>query len=146
MKLTDVFSSRKPTAPLPPPLKRRVYTSFDCDHDQVLQDAIVAQAKRPDSPFIIADRSIKMPMARDWTEKTLERIKRVDLVIILCSEYTHFSPGVAIEIRCARQLGKPYLLLKGYPNSPCAAPESAGLDDKIHDWGWKELKSLVLNA
>ena len=34
---------------------KRVFISFDFDHDEELRDALVGQAKNPQSPFSIAD-------------------------------------------------------------------------------------------
>jgi len=38
---------------------KRVFVSFDFDNDENLKHALVAQAKNPDSPFVIADYSVK---------------------------------------------------------------------------------------
>lgn len=43
--------------------KTRVFISFDADHDSFLRDALVAQAKNEDSPFEIADYSIKKELS-----------------------------------------------------------------------------------
>ena len=42
--------------------KARVFTSFDFDHDENLRNLLVGQAKLPDSPFELADWSVKEPM------------------------------------------------------------------------------------
>ena len=39
--------------------KKRVFISFDYDHDETLKTFLVGQAKLPDSPFDLADWSIK---------------------------------------------------------------------------------------
>jgi hypothetical protein len=41
----------------------RVFTSFDFDHDESLRNLLVGQARNPDSPFEIADWSVKEPLA-----------------------------------------------------------------------------------
>ena len=45
--------------------KIRVFTSFDYDHDEDLRTLLVGQAKNPDSPFEMADWSVKEPMTGD---------------------------------------------------------------------------------
>ena len=40
---------------------KRVFISFDFDHDEELRDALVGQAKNPGSPFSIADWSVHEP-------------------------------------------------------------------------------------
>ena len=48
---------------------KRVFISFDFDHDEELRDALVGQAKNPDSPFSIADWSVKEPLEGNWKAK-----------------------------------------------------------------------------
>ena len=43
---------------------KRVFISFDFDHDNDLRNALVGQAKYPNSPFEIADASVKETLAR----------------------------------------------------------------------------------
>lgn len=40
-------------------LKKRVFISFDYDHDVDLKNLLIAQSKNSDSPFEIVDMSIK---------------------------------------------------------------------------------------
>ena len=67
---------------------KRVFISFDFDHDENLRSALVAQAKNPASPFSIADWSVKEKMEGDWVEKVRTRIRRTDLTIVICGEHT----------------------------------------------------------
>jgi len=53
--------------------KARVFTSFDFDHDEDLRNLLVGQAKLSDSPFELADWSVKEPMTGDWREKVRRR-------------------------------------------------------------------------
>lgn len=55
--------------------KARIFTSFDFDHDEDLRNFLVGQSKNPDSPFEIADWSVKEPMTGDWKAKVRTRIK-----------------------------------------------------------------------
>ena len=68
--------------------KTRVFTSFDFDHDEDLRNLLVGQAKNPDSPFELADWSVKEHMTGDWKAKVRERIRKVDQVIVICGEHT----------------------------------------------------------
>jgi DNA-binding CsgD family transcriptional regulator len=72
--------------------KTRVFTSFDFDHDEDLRNLLVGQAKNPDSPFELADWSVKEHMTGDWKAKVRERIRKVDQVIVICGEHT-FTGG-----------------------------------------------------
>ena len=119
-----------------------VFISFDYDHDQDLKNLLVGQAKNTDSPFEIADWSVKEATG-DWKEDARRRIKRVDQVIVLCGEYTDSATGVNIEMRIAREEGKSYFLLWGRADKTCKKPTAALNTNKIYKWTWDNLKSLI---
>ena len=48
--------------------KKRVYTSFDFKHDEMLRNMLISQSKNPDSPFEIISWSMKEPMTEEWKE------------------------------------------------------------------------------
>ena len=121
--------------------KTRVFISFDYDHDHELKNAIVGQARMPDSPFEIADWSIK-EASPNWRSEAQQRIRNVHQVIVICGEHTDASQGVSVEVAFAREERKPYFLLGGRPDSPCRAPRGAE-GDKIYEWTWDNLKILI---
>ena len=45
--------------------KKRVFISFDYDHDEMLKTFLVGQSKHQDSPFELTDWSIKEPITGD---------------------------------------------------------------------------------
>jgi hypothetical protein len=108
-----------------------------------LRTAIVGQAKLTDSPFDIADLSLKEPLSGDWKAKIRTRIQNADLVIVICGESTHNATGVAAELQIAKDLGKPYFLLWGYKDKQCTHPTSASTTESIYNWTWDNLKSLI---
>ncbi len=122
---------------------KRAFISFDYDHDDELRHALVGQAKYSNSPFSIADWSVKEHLSGDWKRKVRARIRKTDLVIIICGEYTHTATGVADELAIAREEGKPYFLLKGRRERNCTKPGSALASDNVHDWTWENLKGLI---
>jgi hypothetical protein len=126
--------------------KKRVFISFDFDHDEDLRNLLVGQAKNPDSPFDIADWSVKEPLTGNWKEKVRERIRRTDLTIVICGEWTHTATGVAEELRITREEGKPYFLLWGRADKKCTKPKTALESDKIYKWTWDNLKKLIGGA
>ena len=125
---------------------KRAFISFDFDHDEELRDALVGQAKNPDSPFTIADWSVKEPFTGDWRAKVRDRIRRTDLTIVICGRYTHTAKGVAAELAITREEKKPYFLLKGRPNYTCTKPGMARRSDKIYRWTWRNLRLLIGGA
>ena len=123
--------------------KKSAFISFDYENDEFLRTALVGQAKNPDSPFEIVDRSVKEPLTGDWKEKVKGRIQRSDIVIVLCGEKTHTASGVAVELKIAQDIQKPYFLLKGYSDKNCTWPTSALSTDKMYNWTWPNLKLLI---
>lgn len=126
--------------------KTRAFVSFDYDHDSFLKDAIIGQSKHSDSPFDLADYSIKEPIAGNWQEKARTRIRSVDVVIVMCGQYTHTATGVSAELGIAQGLGVPYFLLWGYGDRNCTKPLGALTSDKVYRWTWDNLKSLIGGA
>jgi hypothetical protein len=125
--------------------KTRVYISFDYDHDEDLKILLIGQSRNEDSPFEIADWSIKEP-SPDWKDKARERIRRSDVVAVICGEYTDTASGVSEEIRIARDEKKSYFLLWGRANETCKKPKAALDSDKIYEWTWPNLKKLIGGA
>src|SRR5437867_2460289 len=104
--------------------KARVFTGFDFDYDEDLRNLLVGQAKLSDSPFELADWSVKEPMTGDWREKVRRRIRQVDQVLVICGEQTHKATGVAAELSIAKEEKKPHFLLKGRKDKTCTKPTS----------------------
>ena len=123
--------------------KAKVFTSFDFDHDEDLRNLLVGQSKNQDSPFEMADWSVKEPMTGDWKKKVRTRIRSVDQVIVICSEHTDTATGVSAELSITQEESKPYFLLHGRANKTCKKPKSAKASDKIYKWTWDNLKKLI---
>lgn len=122
--------------------KKKVFISFDYDNDLDLKNLLVGQAKNDDSPFSISDWSIK-ESSLDWKEEARQRIKRVDVVIVICGEHTDTASGVSVELSTAQEEKKGYFLLWGRNDKTCKKPKSANSSDKIYKWTWDNLKKLI---
>jgi len=125
------------------PKRLRAFISFDYDHDSDLKTMLVGQARHADTPFVIADWSVKEHQTGNWKEKVRRRIRAVDVVIVLCGNRTHTATGVSEELRIARAEGKPYFLLAGRRNGRNKKPMSARTSDKLYHWTWDNLKVLI---
>jgi len=123
--------------------KKRVFISFDFDHDEDLRNLLVGQSKNPDSPFEMSDRSVKEVMTGNWKEKIRTRIRNVDIVAVICGEYTDTATGVSAELSIAQEEKKLYFLIWGRTNKTCKKPKSAKDSDKIYNWTWDNLKALI---
>ena len=121
---------------------QRVFISFDFDNDEDLKNALVGQARYPNSPFEIADWSVKEPFTGNWQAKVLERIKRTSVTLVICGHWTHTARGVAAELQISRELGKPYFLLLGRKDNRYMKPTAALSTDKVYDWTWRNLEAL----
>lgn len=120
----------------------RVFVSFDYDHDVFLKEALVGQSRLPDSPFTIADWSIKEP-SPDWRVHARRRIRASDVVTVICGEHTQSAVGVATELAIAREEGIPYFLLHGYSDRVAQKPTTALSSEKVYKWTWENLKILI---
>jgi hypothetical protein len=125
---------------------KRAFISFDYDHDEGARIMLAGQAKLPDSPFEFKDASVKDHLTGDWKEKVRRRLDNIDVVIVLCGEYTHNATGVAAELSIAQEKGKPYFLLAAYADKNCTKPASAKPNDKVYKWTWDNLKALMDGA
>ena len=122
---------------------KRVFVSFDYDHDEDLKNLLVGQSKNPDSPFWIADYSVKDPLPGDWKERVRKKIRSVHVVVVICGEHTNTARGVAAEVKIAQEEDVPYFLLRGRSEKWCRKPPTAKQSDKIYKWTWDNLKKLI---
>lgn len=124
--------------------KKKVFISFDYDNDSDIKGSLVAQAKNDDSPFEISDMSIKEAINSNWKYYARQKIKNVDVVIVLCGYYTANAKGVQAELEITQEENKPYFLLKGREESRrVTKPKNARYGDKIYKWTWDNLKALL---
>ncbi|WP_186258335.1 TIR domain-containing protein [Burkholderia gladioli] len=123
--------------------RKKLFVSFDFDHDADLKMLLVGQSKHADTPFDIWDSSIKEHLTGDWKAKARERIRNADVVCVLCGIHTHTAMGVSTELTIAKELKKDYFLLWGYKDKVCTRPTSASDSDKIYNWTWENLKTLI---
>ena len=120
--------------------KKRVFVSFDFDNDKALKDFIIGQSRNPDSPFEVADWSMKERTLRlSWEDEARERINRSDVVIVMVGNSTYKAPGVLKEVKMAREAGKPVYQIIGYRDSKPTPVPDAG---RLLRWNWENLKKL----
>ena len=122
--------------------KTKVFVSFDFDHDKVLKDFIIGQARLPDSPFNVQDHSLKEAAPELlWESKARAAIARCDKFIVMLGPRTARASGVKKEIRMATALGKPRFQIIGYRDGSLAwAVPGAG---RVYRWDWNNLKKLL---
>lgn len=124
-----------------PTRKRRVFISFDFDNDKVLREFVVEQAKLPDSPFGMADWSMKEAAPqRNWEMEAWKRITRSDSVMVILGPLTYRAPGVLKEVRMARELKRHIFQMIGYRNADPKRIPNAGI---TYRWNWENLKKLL---
>ena len=121
--------------------KKRVFVSFDFDKDNALKDFIIGQSKNSDSPFEVADWSMKEAAPQgSWEDEARERINRSDVVIVMVGQSTHKAPRVLKEVRMAREAKIPiYQINCGYRDTfPTPVPDAG----RLLSWSWDNLKNL----
>lgn len=121
--------------------KKRVFVSFDFDNDQDLKILIIGQARREDSPFEVADWSMKeaAPEAH-WEDDARRRINRCEVVIVMVGSLTYKAPGVLKEVRMAREAEKPIYQIIGHPGTHPTRVPNAG---RLLRWNWENLKRIL---
>ena len=123
--------------------KKRVFISFDYDHDEGQKHLLVGQSKHTDSPFELADWSSKEHLTGDWKAKIKAKLAYVDIVCILCGRNMASATGAAHELAMAKEIGKAYFLLAAYSDGNMTKPSTAAFTDKIYTWTWPNLKTLI---
>lgn len=118
--------------------KTKVFASYDYEHDSDMKSNLIAESKKPDSPFSINDLSLQ-EKEPDWQQKARAAIERCDVVVVLLGDNTHQASGVRREIKMAKQIGKRRFQLRkqGYNPKPL---EGAG---DVVAWRWKNLKKYL---
>jgi len=122
-------------------MKKRVFVSFDFDNDKKLKDFIVGQSRLADSPFDVADHSLKEAAPeRNWEPKARQAISRSDIVVVMVGPQTHQAQGVLKEVKMARELKKQIVQVIGYKDGNYTAVPDAG---RLYRWNWDNLKKLL---
>ena len=124
--------------------KKRVFISFDYDHDLDIKGCFVSQTENDYCPFKVIDMSIQEPIINEnWRREARNRIKKCDMVIVLCGEHTKDAPGVTAELTITQELNKPYILLRGRKNKHVQKPNSSLRQDQVINWKWNEINRLL---
>lgn len=120
--------------------KKRVFISFDYDHDLGLKEDLVAQARRPDSPFTINDFSLQEAYpAADWFSKAQSRIARCDVFIVVLGANTTTAQGVIREVKIAQGRKKNRFQLRVKGETHGGVPGGGS----IVNWRWPNLKRAI---
>lgn len=122
-------------------MKTKVFVSFDFDKDHFLKQAVLGQAKNPDSPFQVINWSLNEPAPeKDWKAKARARIRQADIVLVMVGTQTHRAKGVLAEVAIAREEGIPIVQIRGYSDKICPPVPNAG---KFYRWTRDNLKILL---
>ena len=120
--------------------KTKVFCSFDFDNDKKLKDALIGQSKLEDSPFEIADWSLKEAAPEPSREEEAEKkIKKSDVVVILLGKKTHSASGVKKEAKMARD--NDIRIFQLQPKDESNEPVEDG--GRVYNWTWKNLKEQL---
>ena len=121
--------------------RKRVFVSYCYQSDKRLKEFIIGQSKNSDSPFEVADWSMKEAAPqRNWEDEAESRIKRSDLVVVMVGPETHKAPGVLKEVEMARRNNIRIVQVIGYKGGNYTAVPNAG---RLYRWNWDNLKKLL---
>lgn len=123
--------------------KPKVFISFDYDHDSDLKFLLVGQARHSDTPFELADWSIKEAINENWKTHARKRIKAIDVMVVVCGEHTDTAAGVNAELAIAQEEKVRYFLLHGRSGKTVKKPNAAKVTDMVNMWTWDNLKKLI---
>lgn len=120
--------------------KKKVFVSYDYEHDHGLKSSLIGQSRLPDSPFSINDFSLRENLPEEtWISKAQSAISRCDVFIVLIGHDTHSAPGVLTEVRIAEGIRKRRFQLRPQ-GKPYGAIPRAG---DVVTWTWKNLKARL---
>ena len=78
-----------------------------------------------------------------WKADARKRIKRSNVVIVVCGDNTHQAVGVTAEIKIARDEGVSLWLLRGRKNGTCRRPQGTSWPfNPIHEWTWDNIEAM----
>ena len=102
---------------------------------------MAGQAKKADSPFTMADWSMKEAAPqRDRKVEAKSRIARSDVVIVMVGRNTHKAPGVLAEVAMARRSEIKIVQAIGYRGTSPTPVPGAGT---LYQWNWPNLKKIL---
>jgi hypothetical protein len=127
--------------------KKKIFVSFDFDNDKALKDFIVGQARNPDSPFEVADHSLKEPKPQSvWEARARAAIALADVFIVMLGPRTRWASGVQKEVAMANE----YLRQGRIENRFQIVGYRDGTEDwrlpnagPVYRWNWPNLKRLL---
>jgi len=121
-------------------LKRRIFLSYDTQHDERLREFFAKLSQRPDAPFEITGFStIPAGPARTWALKTSQAIHGCEILVVLVGPHTHKAAGVLQEVDIAQDEEIPILQIIGYKDQKFNPVPGAG---RLFPWNWENVKQL----
>ncbi len=118
--------------------KTKIFASYDYEHDSDMKSNLIAESKKPDSPFSINDLSLHEEES-NWQQKARTAIEKCDVFVILLGDNTHQARGVRREAKMARQIDKRRFQLRKQRHNPKPL-EDAG---DVVAWKWNNLKKWL---
>jgi hypothetical protein len=120
--------------------KNKVFVSFDYDHDNSLKGDLIAQSRRPDSPFSLVDSSLSQALPQqEWLGHAQREIAKCDIFVVILGKHTHQAQGVLKEVNVAKGLHKRRFQLKSQGTTPVQLKDAG----PIVNWRWENLKSAL---
>ena len=120
--------------------KTPVFVSFDFDNDKTLKDFVIGQAKNSDTPFEVADHSLKEAAPEsNWEAKARAAIRRAKVVLVMLGSQTYRAPGVLKEVKMAQEEGVRCVQMIGHPDRNPRSVTGAG---RVYRWTHDNLAKI----
>jgi hypothetical protein len=93
--------------------RKKVFVSYDYDHDHAMKGSFISQSRDPHAQFSIIGFSLPESLPEDeWLAQTNKAISKCDVFVVLLGADTHSAAGVLREAAIARELKKKRFQLK----------------------------------
>src|SRR5437870_1299845 len=121
--------------------RRKVFVSFDFDHDRPLKQTVIRQMKEQVDDAAVIDNSLKEPSkTKNWEKKAENRIRHSDRVVVILGVESWKRRSVRREVEIAWENGVPVAQVVGYSDRKCRSVAKAG---KRYRWKMENLKKIV---
>ena len=124
--------------------KTPVFVSFDFDNDKALKDFVIGQTRNADTPFEVADHSLKEAAPEsNWEAKARAAIKRAKVVLVMLGPQTYRASGVLKEVKMAQDEEVRCVQMIGYKDSDPKPVTGAG---RVYRWTQDNLATIFGQA
>ncbi len=114
-------------------MTHRIFVAYDLEHDRDLCDRL-QESSGNQGVFVVSGGSQGGEMTESWERRTHTQIAAAEQVVIVCGEHTDECVRIATELRIAKELEKPIVLLWARREAMCKKPSGTHANDSMYSW------------